>query len=95
MEVTLPEYPQKNNDVSFHLAETETKTIMFQSRKSHIQRDKKLKEIDERKLKKNEKGEGMEKNKKENLGIEIDEETFLGIIMSVLLGTKSSHSTSR
>jgi hypothetical protein len=37
----------------------------------------------------------MEKIKKENLGIEIDEETFLGIIMSVLLGTKSSHSTSR
>jgi hypothetical protein len=81
VEVALPEYPQEYTDVSFHLSRTKTKSITFQSCKSQIRRDKKLKETGERKLKKLEwKREEMNKIKKENLEIDIDEETFLGII---------------
>jgi F0F1-type ATP synthase assembly protein I len=92
--MTLPEYPQQYTDVSFHLVQTETKSITFRSYKSQIQRDIKLKEAEERKLKKLEKDrKEMEKSKKENPGMDIDEETFLGIIVSVLLGIKFSRFT--
>jgi hypothetical protein len=95
VEVTLPKYPQKYTDVSFHLVKTETKSITFQSCKSQIRRDIKLKEKEEKLTNLEKKREEMEKIKKENFGLELDEETFLGIIMSVSLGTKFSHSASR
>lgn len=41
------------------------------------------------------KREEMEKIKNANFGTEVDEETFLGIIVSVFLGTKFFHSTIR
>jgi hypothetical protein len=96
VEVTLPEYPQKYTDVSFHLVKTETKSTTFQSCKSQIQRDVKLKEKEGKILKNLEKKrEEMEKIKKENSGLQPDEDTFLGISYSVSLGTKSSQSASR
>jgi hypothetical protein len=96
VEMTLPEYPQEYTDVSFHLVRTETKSITFQSCKSQIRRNMILKETEERKLKKLEsKREEVDKIKKENLGTDTDEETFLGIIISVLVGAELSHSVSR
>jgi hypothetical protein len=88
VEVILPEYPQEYTEVSFHLVKTKTKSMMFQRCKSQICRDMNLKEIEEWKLKKLErKRDKMDKIKKENLGIDIDKETFLGILItSVLVG---------
>ena len=77
--MSLPELPQPYTEVSYNLDDVQTTTITFQSCKSQIEKDKKIKEIEERKMKKLEKiKEEMEKIKKENPGIEIDEETFLG-----------------
>lgn len=77
VEVILPEYPQEYTDVSFHLVKTKTKSITFQSCKSQTRRD--LKGIEEWKSKKLErKREEMDNIKKENLGTDTDEETFLG-----------------
>jgi hypothetical protein len=97
VEVILPEYPQEYTDVSFHLMKTKTKGLTFQSCKSQIHREMKLKEIQEWKLKKLErKREEMDKIKKENLGIDIHEETFLGIINYICIDREEfSHSASR
>lgn len=97
VEVILPQYPQEYTDVSFHLVKTKTKSITFHSCKSQIRRDMNLKEIEEWKLKKLErKREEMDKIKKENLGMDIDEETFLGIINYICIGrAELSNSASR
>jgi CRISPR/Cas system CMR-associated protein Cmr1 (group 7 of RAMP superfamily) len=97
VEVILPEYPQNYTDVSFHLVKSNTKSITFQSCKSQIRRDMNWKEIEEWKLKKLErKKEELDKIKKEDLGIDIDEETFLGIINYICIGkAELSYSASR
>ncbi|XP_069678702.1 cilia- and flagella-associated protein 44 [Periplaneta americana] len=78
VEVTLPEEPQSYTKVSFNLIQSEIKTLTFHSCKSQIRRDILLEEIEQRKIKKLEKKrEELEKIKKENPGIDIDEETFL------------------
>lgn len=97
VEVILPEYPQEYTDVSFHLVKTKTKSITFQSCKSQIRRDMNLKEREEWKLKKLERErEEMDKTKKENLGTDIEEETFLGIFNYICIGrAELSNSASR
>lgn len=78
MEVQVPEVPQSYTKVSFLLTVQPTYKN-FLTYKAQIRRDIKIREIEERKAKKVEKKrKEMEKIKKENPGLEIDEEAFLG-----------------
>lgn len=79
MQVDVPNEPQDYTDVSY-LLNLEPKFKNFVTYKAQIRRDIKLKEIEERKNKKREKKKKeMQKIQKENPGLDIDEETFLGI----------------
>lgn len=78
MQIQLPAQEQPYTGVSFKL-QLDPQCNTFTSYKSQIKRDIKLKEIEEKKAKKRaKKMEEMEKVKKENPGLEIDEEAFLG-----------------
>lgn len=77
MQVEVPTDPQEYTTVSFSL-NLEPKYKNFTTYKSQIRRDIKLKEIEEKKEKKRAKKRiEMEKIKKENPGLEIDEDVFL------------------
>lgn len=78
MQVKVPTETQNYTQVSY-LLDLQPKFKNFTTYKSQIRRNIKLKEIAERKEKKREKKrKEMEKVKKENPGLEIDEEAFLG-----------------
>ncbi|XP_030750373.1 cilia- and flagella-associated protein 44 [Sitophilus oryzae] len=77
MEIQLPEEEQPYTDISFRLF-LDVQLNCFKTYKSQIKRDIKIKEIEERKAKKvAKKREHMEQVKKDNPGLEIDEEAFL------------------
>lgn len=78
MQVELPTEPQDYTRISL-LLNVEPKYKNFLTYKSQIRRDNKLREIEERKSKKREKKrKEMERIQKENPGLEIDEDLFLG-----------------
>ncbi|XP_050303878.1 cilia- and flagella-associated protein 44 [Anthonomus grandis grandis] len=77
MQIELPSEEQSYTSISFNLYLTARYNV-FKSYKSQIKRDIKIREIEERKEKKVAKKRiEMEQIKKENPGLEIDEETFL------------------
>lgn len=77
MQLQVPAEPQTYTDVSFRL-ELESQSNIFTTYKAQIKRDIKIREIEERKAKKvAKKREQMEQIKKDNPGLEIDEEAFL------------------
>ncbi|CAH1956940.1 unnamed protein product [Acanthoscelides obtectus] len=77
MQVCVPEEPQDYTDVSFEL-KIEPIYNRFSSYKSQIRRDIKIRQIEAKKAKKMaKKRKEMERIKKENPGLEIDEEIFL------------------
>lgn len=76
--VHVPKTPQDYTTVTYQL-NVDVKTRCFKTYKAQIRRDIKIREIEERKAKKIErKREEMERVKKENPGLEIDEDVFLG-----------------
>lgn len=76
--VHVPKTPQDYTTVSYEL-KVDVTAKCFKTYKAQIRRDIKIKEIEEKKAKKIEKKrEEMERVKKENPGLEIDEEVFLG-----------------
>lgn len=78
MQVKVPTEPQNYTQVSL-LLDLEPKFKNFTTYKSQIRRNIKLQEIEERKEKKRErKRKEIKKLQKENPGLEIDEELFLG-----------------
>lgn len=78
MQISLPTEEQSYTSVSFKL-ELQPQYNTFTTYKSQIKRDNKIRQIEEKKAKKvAKKREEMERIKKENPGLEIDEETFLG-----------------
>lgn len=84
MQVEVPTKPQDYTKVSF-LLDLKPKYKNFVTYKAQIRRDIKLKEIEERKEKKRDvKRKKMEEIKKENPGLELDEEIFLGRILRIL-----------
>ncbi|ERL94503.1 hypothetical protein D910_11780 [Dendroctonus ponderosae] len=77
MQISLPTEEQPYTGVSFKL-ELRPQCNTFTTYKSQIKRDNKIRQIEEKKAKKvAKKREEMERIKKENPGLEIDEETFL------------------
>lgn len=78
MQVDVPTEPQSYTHVSF-LLNLEPKYKNFVTYKAQIRRDIKLREIEARKEKKRDKKrKELEKIRKDNPGLEIDEEIFLG-----------------
>lgn len=78
MEVKVPREPQEYTQVSF-LLNYESKYKNFVTYKAQIRRDIKVAEISKKKEKKREKKrKEMERILKENPGLDLDEETFLG-----------------
>lgn len=76
--VDVPRTPQEYTTVSYEL-KVEMTTRCFKTYKAQIRRDIKIKEIEKKKaIKIEKKREEMEKVKKENPGLEIDEDVFLG-----------------
>lgn len=77
----LPEYSRSYTELSFRLTHIETKVHTFKSVKSSLRRAIQLAEMQERKMqKKLKKQQSLEKIRKNNPDIKIDEEAFLGII---------------
>lgn len=83
MQVEVPSDPQTYTEVSF-LLNLEPKYKNFVTYKAQIRRDIKLREIEARKDKKRKgKLKELEKIRKDNPGLEIDEEIFLGTFYTV------------
>lgn len=74
----VPKRPQDYTTVSYEL-KVDVKTRRFKTYKAQIRREIKIREIEEKKAKKIERKRAeMERVKKENPGLEIDEDVFLG-----------------
>lgn len=81
LQVEVPDELQSYTTVSF-LLEHEPKVKNFVTYKAQIRRDIKLKEIELKKSKKREiKRKEMNRILKENPGLEIDEDIFLGVFV--------------
>lgn len=79
LEFDAPERPRSYTNLSYNLTHIEPKTFVFKSTKSELRRTIRLKEIEDLKLlKRAKKMRSLEKLRKENPDIKIDEETFLG-----------------
>lgn len=77
-QITVPTVPQDYTTITYAL-KVERIRQRFVTYKAQIRRDIKLREIEARKAVKREKKRvEMEKFKKENPGLEVDEEIFLG-----------------
>lgn len=78
MEVDLPKVPQDYTKITY-LLYVNTTHKRFTTYKAQIRRDIKIKEIEARKAKKVEKKRAeMEIIKRDNPGLDIDEDVFLG-----------------
>lgn len=78
MQVDVPTEPQPYTTITYilHLQPITQKFVTY---KAQIRRDIKMREIEARKAKKlDKKREELEKIKKDNPGLDIDEEVFLG-----------------
>lgn len=81
LQITLPAEPQSYVEKSY-LLDVQVLLQRFTTYKAQIRRDIKLAEVEAIKAKKLEKKrKEMEKVKKENPGLEIDEELFLGMYL--------------
>lgn len=79
LEIDVPERSRSYTILSYRLTHIEIKTFVFKSTKSELRREIRLKEIEDlRLLKRTKKMRSLEKLRKENPDIKVDEETFLG-----------------
>lgn len=78
VQIDLPERPNSFTDTSFHLSQIPIDHFNFKSIKSQIKRSEKVRQIEMKKEKKRQrKLQELERRKKENPGVEINEESFL------------------
>lgn len=78
VQVDLPEHPNKSTATSYNLNQIPLHHFKFKSIKSHIRRNEKIKQIELRKERKRQrKIRELEAKKKENPGLDINEEAFL------------------
>lgn len=75
----MPERPKSYTDTSYKLGHVRWNSTKFVSKKGEIRRELKLQEIEARKeAKKAKKKLTLDRLRKDNPGIQIDEETFFG-----------------
>lgn len=80
LEFDVPERSRSYTALSYRLTHIEPKTYVFKSTKSQLRREIRLREIEDlRLLKRAKKMRSLEKLRKENPDIKVDEETFLGL----------------
>lgn len=78
VQIDMPEHPNAYTETSFHLSRVPIIHFKFKSIKSQIRRNEKIKQIEAKKdQKRQRKLKDLEKLRKENYGLDIDEEAFL------------------